>query len=639
MYKHSPSRRTCFPFRPKSSSSTPAVSLAESRKLSIDVWVAKQHEDPDLHELRRMILDQRRPTTTDKRAASHTLATYLPFFADMFIDEHNILFLRRILTSDAGTTTKRTVVLVPKTLRFDVMKIAHVGGAHFGVNATVRRAQKYVYFPLMAKTAKEVVDACRECVEKSKAPAPQRHTLKSLPSGRPWSHLTVDFVGPLPRSRRQNEHILTMKCSFTKWVEAIPCRRTNAETVVRILTEDILPRLGWPESIQSDNGGGFSAHLTQEVAAALRIPWTRGTPYHPQSQSVERFHKDLGAALRAFAHKNPTDWDVYLPVVLLAVRSSVSEVTKASPAQLMYGRDLRLPIDLMYGLPSVDQVFSNAQQYAQDLKNKIQRSYRFARENMRLAVARQRQAYTEKIITYQIGDRVWLFSPRTVPGPRKLQCLWTGPWTILRVVNPVVFEISSDPRWNIKKELVVSIDRLRRFVQAPNEDLSVPPSSSQNLNSPFEGDEFGELPLISMNDAILDADTDDEEDTVRLSTTKDSVEFFNDVTSQNPSFFREEETANVDVDQTKNRRQPEAVIINEGSDDESQSDIIVNEAPPDSQPHEDMEIEPSTASTGARGRKRKALDVLLAEANTFVGGRSLGRTRSRSRENQVSDDT
>ena len=490
----------------------------------------------------------------------------------------------------------------------------------------------------MAKTAKEVVDACRECVEKSKAPAPQRHTLKSLPSGRPWSHLTVDFVGPLPRSRRQNEHILTMKCSFTKWVEAIPCRRTNAETVVRILTEEILPRLGWPESIQSDNGGGFTAHLTQEVAAALRIPWTRGTPYHPQSQSVERFHKDLGAALRAFAHKNPTDWDVYLPVVLLAVRSSVSEVTKASPAQLMYGRDLRLPIDLMYGLPSVDQVFSNAEQYAQDLKNKIQRSYRFARENMRLVVARQRQAYTEKIITYQIGDRVWLFSPRTVPGPHKLQCLWTGPWTILRVVNPVVFEISSDPRWNIKKELVVSIDRLRRFVQAPNEDLSVPPSSSQNLNSPFEGDEFGELPLIAMNDAILDADTDDEEDTVRLSTTKDSVEFFNDVTSQNPSFFREEETANVDVDQTKNRRQPEAVIINEGSDEESQSDIIVNEAQPDSQPHEDMEIEPSTASTGARGRKRKALDVLLAEANTFVGGRSLGRTRSRSRENQVSDD-
>ena len=257
---------------------------------------------------------------------------------------------------------------------------------------------------------------------------------------------------------------------------------------------------------------------------------------------------------------------------------------------------------------------------------------------MRLAVARQRQAYTEKIITYKIGDRVWLFSPRTAPGPRKLQCLWTGPWTILRVVNPVVFEISSDPRWNIKKELVVSIDRLRRFVQAPNEDLSVPPSSSQNLNSPFEGDEFGELPLIAMNDAILDADADDGDDTVRLSTAKDSVEFFNDVTSQNPSFFREEETANVDVDQAKNRRHQEAVIINEGSDNESQTDMIANEAPPDSQPHEDMEIEPSTASTGARGRKRKALDVLLAEANTFVGGRSLGRTRSRSRENQVIDD-
>ena len=66
--------------------------------------------------------------------------------------------------------------------------------------------------------------------------------------------------------------------------------------------------------------------------------------------------------------------------------------------------------------------------------------------------------------------------------------------------------------------------------------------------------------------------------------------------------------------------------------------MIANEAPPEPQPQENMEIEPPTASTGARGRKRKALDVLLAEANTFVGGRSLGRTRSRSRENHVIDD-
>mgnify|MGYP000955428224 CR=1 FL=1 len=129
---------------------------------------------------------------------------------------------------------------------------------------------------------------------------------------------------------------------------------------------------------------------------------------------------------------------------------------------------------------------------------------------MRLAVARQQQAYTDKVITFPVGDCVWVFLPRTAPGPKKLQCLWTGPWTVLRAINPIVFEVAPDPRWNKKGNLVVSINRLRKFIQAPNEDLLVPPSSNQNFNVPFEGDEFGEMPLLTMDDAS-DPDGDDRE--------------------------------------------------------------------------------------------------------------------------------
>ncbi|KAK8372281.1 hypothetical protein O3P69_007821, partial [Scylla paramamosain] len=45
------------------------------------------------------------------------------------------------------------------------------------------------------------------------------------------------------------------------------------------------------------------------------------------------------------------DWDVKLPAMLMAYRSAVHEATDHSPSQLMFGRELRLPIDLATGRP------------------------------------------------------------------------------------------------------------------------------------------------------------------------------------------------------------------------------------------------------------------------------------------------
>ena len=63
-----------------------------------------------------------------------------------------------------------------------------------------------------------------------------------------------------------------------------------------------------------------------------------------------------------------------------------------------------MPHELMFGLPSVEEAFSDTEEYAKILKNKIQLTYQFARDNMRLAVAHQRQAYTDKVITITHGE-------------------------------------------------------------------------------------------------------------------------------------------------------------------------------------------------------------------------------------------
>ncbi|KAL1239485.1 Gypsy retrotransposon integrase-like protein [Trichinella pseudospiralis] len=55
---------------------------------------------------------------------------------------------------------------------------------------------------------------------------------------------------------------------------------------------------------------------------------------------------------------HPEDWDVYLDRALLAYRTSVHCTTGATPSRVLFDRELRLPVDLMYGVPTDAQVRS-----------------------------------------------------------------------------------------------------------------------------------------------------------------------------------------------------------------------------------------------------------------------------------------
>ncbi|MCP6725797.1 hypothetical protein NL526_27455, partial [Klebsiella pneumoniae] len=67
---------------------------------------------------------------------------------------------------------------------------------------------------------------------------------------------------------------------------------------------------------------------------------------------------------------NPTEtWDLNLGLSLRAYRSAVQTSTGFTPHFLMYGREMRLPIDIIYCLPHRE---ISRSQYAQEIRNNLE---------------------------------------------------------------------------------------------------------------------------------------------------------------------------------------------------------------------------------------------------------------------------
>ncbi|GFX22403.1 retrovirus-related Pol polyprotein from transposon 412 [Trichonephila clavipes] len=139
---------------------------------------------------------------------------------------------------------------------------------------------------------------------------------------------------------------------FTKWPEAYPIPNQEASTVAEVLVQHWISRFGVPLQLHSDQGRNFGSAVCKRLSEILATDKTRTTALHPQSDGmVKRFNRTILNRLSLLVSSNQQDWDKKLPFFLLAYRSAVHETTGYFPSQMLFGRDLRLPADLLFSRP------------------------------------------------------------------------------------------------------------------------------------------------------------------------------------------------------------------------------------------------------------------------------------------------
>ena len=172
-------------------------------------------------------------------------------------------------------------------------------------------------------------------------------------------------------------------------------------------------------------------------------------------------------------------------MVMTAYRSSMQESTKYSPNFLMFGREVNLPLNLMYQAPEQNEYDPDS--YAKHLQNCFEKSFQAVREHLGDVQLRQKRRYDTKKWgqPYTEGDDVWLYVPARKRGlSPKLQHFWQGPCKIVKQISDAVYRIK---RLDTGKKFLVHFDRLKPCYSPPPQVVS-----EENVNMPFDNAE-GEL--------------------------------------------------------------------------------------------------------------------------------------------------
>ncbi|GFV04281.1 retrovirus-related Pol polyprotein from transposon 412 [Trichonephila clavipes] len=169
------------------------------------------------------------------------------------------------------------------------------------------------------------------------------------------------------------------------------------------------------------------------------------------------------------------DWDKKLPFFLLAYRSAVHETTGYSPSQILFGRDLRLPADLLFSRPPDTPLAP--EEYIEKLQALMEEMHNLARERIAMASEMMKTRYDSRTTGHDLheGDKVWLINPKRCKGlSPKLQTNWEGPYTVLKRLNDVVVRIPKSPH---SKPKVIHYNRLALILAKMNKILKFRPCS------------------------------------------------------------------------------------------------------------------------------------------------------------------
>lgn len=309
------------------------------------------------------------------------------------------------------TNVSEWKLLVPKPQRQKILQTCHSDpkAAHLGFSKTLSRVLLTYYWPKMRTDVYRFVRSCRVCNEQ-KSPNTARFGLmgKEKRCRFPWQIISVDLMGPFPRSRNGFTYLLVVTDWFTKYPLLKPLRSATSPLISKFMEDEVFLVYGVPQYILCDNGTPFISSRFKNLVKEYKSRIWYTARYHAQANFVERYNRTIGVAIRSYINGDHRSWDSNIPKIGFALRTAVHEVTKYSPAFLNFGRQIPGSGDY-YGLVRFeDTTLVDCDSYARSL-GKLSELYKEVQLALNKAYLKNQRTYDlrKRDVEFFVGDKVW----------------------------------------------------------------------------------------------------------------------------------------------------------------------------------------------------------------------------------------
>lgn len=269
---------------------------------------------------------------------------------------------------------------------------------------------------------------------------------------KPWEMVSIDIMGPYPRTARGKRFILVATDLFTRWTEAFPLGTATAVNIGKLLENEVFNRFGYPQAILTDNGRQFISHTWISSCQRWQAKhWTTAV-YHPRANPTERRNQEIKKGLRLHLNNEEhRNWDKFLSTVLFQLRTRQNAATGLSPSKALFGYELSRPGEWKLPKPAI---VSNQERF--DLVQNNQRRYQ-GRYN------RQPEAFNPfqpdqfvYVKEHPLSNALTGFHAGFAPK-------WSGPYRVLQPAGGHTYWILRDGA-----EVKVHHDQLRSAMSAVN---------------------------------------------------------------------------------------------------------------------------------------------------------------------------
>ena len=334
------------------------------------------------------------------------------------------------------------LLVLPQPMRTQVMQLAHEGMGHMSFKRVLVLIKQKFVWPGMGVDIRRHCESCPECQRCQKRKAGKAPLMPRPVLSEPFEALAFDLVGPMEPGEGGCRFILTAICMASRWPEAVPLRTVTAEDVAEGMFT-VFSRTGLPLQLLTDQGPQFLSSLVQAMCSKLKIDKLQTTPYHPECNGmIERMHGTLNSMLTK-ARSLGLDWVRQIPFALFALRLAPNRDTGLSPFQLVYGRQVRSPLDVLYeGWVDVEYSEFDVELWTDWLGKRMKIWSEIAREKG-LEASAERKLYFDKKAVVRVlkpGDKVLCRIPGMI---KKLRESWKGPYTVKKKLNDVDYLVET----------------------------------------------------------------------------------------------------------------------------------------------------------------------------------------------------